>query len=323
MQGRCLYCGHSLGGVAGIASVRTGGRIAFDPERARIWTVCERCHGWNLWWRDDGGRTLEALERLARDRARVLYETDHVSLLQAPSCQLVRVGPAPRRESAWWRYGRRLRRRHDRFQSPVTQVATATYSAVSSVGISVGLGSVTGDFRRAVDRRVEVLRWRRFGGTAWAGRAPCPNCGSVLIRLFFMKCSDLVLFTGPDGRPAVGMPCARCDPWSTEETHRFEPALVEPLLRRVLAWHNIDGATTRDLDRSVGLIESQGSAERFIEHLARVRLPLHQMDHVERLALEIAVNDRAEHESLMADAARLEAGWRRADEIATIIEEEL
>ncbi|MFV1987785.1 MAG: hypothetical protein ACC682_10920 [Gemmatimonadota bacterium] len=49
----------------------------------------------------------------------------------------------------------------------------------------------------------------RFGGTAWDGRAPCPSCGSVLIRLFFMKCADLVLFTGADGTPALGMPCAR------------------------------------------------------------------------------------------------------------------
>ncbi len=323
MQSRCLYCGHSLRGAAGVASVRTGVRIAFDPARARVWSVCDRCHGWNLWWRDAPGMTLEALERLARDQSRVLYETEHVALLQAPSFQLVRVGPAPRRESAWWRYGRTLRRRRDRFRSPVTKVATATYSAVSSVGLSVGLSSVTGDFRRAVDRRVEVLRWRRFGGTAWDGRAPCPSCGSVLIRLFFMKCSDLVLFTGEDGSPAIGLPCARCDPWSNEETHRFAPGLVEPLLRRVLAWHNIDGATTRDLDRSVALIEACGSAREFIERQATAGLPLHAMSHAERLALEIAVNDRAERARLIADATRLEADWARADELATIIEEEL
>ena len=323
MQSRCLYCGHSLGAAAGLASLRSGVRIAFDPERARIWSICDRCHGWNLWWRDRQGATLDALERLTHDRARVLYETDHVALLQAPERQIVRVGRAPRRESAWWRYGRTLRRRRDRFRSPVTQVATATYSAVSSVGMSVGLQSVTGDFRRAVDRRVEILRWRRFGGTAWDGRAPCPNCGSVLIRLFFMKCSDLVLFTDDEGRVGLGMPCARCDPWATEETHVFDPTIVEPLLRRVLAWHNIDGATNRDLDRSVNLIESQGSARSFIAAVAEQHRPLHTMDHATRLALEIAVNDRAERARLIADVARIETEWRRADEIATIMEEEL
>jgi hypothetical protein len=145
----------------------------------------------------------------------------------------------------------------------------------------------------------------------------------VLIRLFFMKCSDLVLFTGPDGRVALGMPCARCDPWSNEETHRFAEGLVEPLLRRVLAWHNIDGATGRELDRSVALIESCGSAGEFIRRLAAERRPLHRMDHVQRLSLEIAVNDRAERAGLEADVARIEADWRRADELATIIEEEL
>jgi hypothetical protein len=47
------------------------------------------------------------------------------------------------------------------------------------------------------------------------------------------------------------------------------------------------------------------------------------MSHAERLALEIAVNDRAERARLVADATRLEADWVRADELATIIEEEL
>jgi hypothetical protein len=297
-------------------------RIAFDPSRERVWTVCDRCHGWNLWW-DDIGSTLESLERIAHDRARVLFETEHVSLIEGQGRQLVRVGNAPRRETAWWRYGRKLRARRDRFASPVTRVATATYSAVSSVGMSVGLSSVTGDFRRAVDRRVEILRWRRFGGTAWDGRAPCPSCGSVLIRLFFMKCTDLVLFTDEDGRPAVGLPCARCDPWSTGETHRFSAATVEPLLRRVLAWHNIDGAGVRDLDRSVTMIERMGSASDFVERLAEQRLPLYHMNRVQRLALEIAVNDAAERLRLESDVARLEADWRRADELATIIDEEL
>jgi hypothetical protein len=187
MYERCLYCDHTLSPRGDLSSTRDVVRLAFDPARARLWSVCDRCHGWNLWWRDERWEALEELERLARDRARVLYETDHVSLLQAGNRQLVRVGPALRREEAWWRYGRRLRRRHERFRSPLTRIGAATYSAVSALGASMGLSGITGDFRETTNRYADVLRWRRFGRTAWAGRAPCPNCSSVLIRLFFFK----------------------------------------------------------------------------------------------------------------------------------------
>lgn len=323
MHSRCLYCGHALGGATGIHSVSRGVQIAFDPERERVWTICARCHGWNMWWSELRSAAIETLERVARDRARLLFQTDHVALLEAGDRQLIRVGRPPRIEAAWWRYGSTLRRRRDRFASPATRVATATYSAVSSVGMMVGLSSVTGDFRRATNRTMEVLRWRRFGGTAWEGRAPCPSCGSVLIRLFFMKCGDLSLFSDSHGRPVVGLPCIRCDPWSSEETHRFPQQLVEPLLRRVLAWHNVNGATRAELACAIDLIESTGPAEKYMRRLARRGLPLHAMTRVERLALEMAVNDEAERSRLVARAARIEAEWRRADELAAIIEEEL
>ena len=323
MHTRCLYCDHALGSPGARDGVRPGVRVAFDPERGRLWSVCDRCYGWNLWWQDARSDAIEALERTGRKRARVLYQTEHISLMEVGRRQLVRVGPAPRREETWWRYGRHLRRLRDRFRSPVTRLATATYSAVSSVGTSVGLSSVTGDFRRAIDRRVEILRWRRFGGTAWSGRAPCPNCGSVLIRLPFMTCTDLILMPGPGGAAAVGMPCSRCDHWTGEETHRFNVPTSEPLLRRVLAWHNIEGATNRELSGAADLIERAGSARALIRRFADERLPLYAMDRTDRLALEIAVNDRAERARLACVAASLEAGWRRAEELAAIIEEEL
>jgi hypothetical protein len=41
------------------------------------------------------------------------------------------------------------------------------------------------------------------------------------------------------------------------------------------------------------------------------------------LALEISVNTNAERRRLADEAAALEAGWREADDIVGIIEEEL
>lgn len=322
MYRSCLYCDRALTGVGG-DTLRAGVRLAFDPERGRVWTVCDRCHGWNLWWPDERAEALHELERTARDRARVLFETDHIALLETDERQLVRVGPAPRREEAWWRYGRRLRRRRERFRSPLTRVGVATYSAVSSVGASMGFSSLTGSFGDPDERQTEVLRWRRFGRTAWSGRATCPNCSSVLIRLFFLKSPDLILMPSEAGVAALGLPCIRCDSWSGDQTHRFDATAAEPVLRRVLAWYNIDGATTGELDGAVRLIEEAGSAESFIARLASERRPLHSFERIRSVALEMAVNERAERARLAHAAAELDAGWRRAEELAAIIDEEL
>ena len=323
MYGRCLYCDHTLSPHGDLESTRDGVRFAFDPARARLWSVCDRCHGWNLCWRDERWEALDELERLARDSARVLYETDHVSLLQAGNRQLVRVGPASRREEAWWRYGRRLRRRQERFRSPLARIGAVTYSAVSALGVSMGFSGVTGDFRETTNRYADVLRWRRFGHTAWAGRAPCPNCSSVLIRLFFFRAPELILMPAEGGAAAIGMPCTRCDPWTVEKTFRFDTSSSEPVLRRVLAWKNISGATRQELSRSIGLIESAGTAREFVKRLADQRLPLHAMERTHHLALELAINERAEREQLAREAAALDVEWQRAEELAEIIDEEL
>lgn len=319
----CLYCGQRLSRRGEPNVPREGVRLAFDPSRRRVWSVCHACHGWNLWWRDRRWLELERLERSARDRARVLYETDHVALLEADGRQLIRVGPALRREEAWWRYGRKLRQRHDRYQNPLRRAGASVYSAVSKVGTSVGLQDLTGDFRDATNRYVDVLRWRRFGRTAWAGRAPCPHCNSALIRLFFIRVPELVLIPAEGGAATVGMPCTRCDPWTEDRTYRFDTATSEPVLRRALAWENIAGATGRELDRAVRLIETASTASEFVEELARERRPLRSLSRPQRLALEIAVNEGAERRRLANHVAALEAGWRQADEIAGIIEEEL
>lgn len=323
MDMRCLYCDRRLGGRGGLAAVRVGVRIAFDPERARVWTVCDRCHGWNLWWTDDRFEALEALERTARDSARVLFETGHVSLLEADRRQLVRVGSPACREEAWWRYGRQLRRREVRFRSSLTGLGAVTYSAVSSLGRSLGFEGVTGDFRGATSRRVEVLRWRRFGGTVWYGRAPCPSCNSALIRLFFFKAPDLLLAPGPDGEATVGLPCTRCDPWTPEKTYAFSAPVSGWVLRRVLAWHNVGGAGRAELDDAVTLIDGEGSAVRFVERLACRRQPLSALRRTERLALEMCVNHQGERRRLADLAIDLETRWRRAEELAAIIDAEL
>ena len=91
MLGYCLFCGQAFSPDDRAESLRPGVRIAFDPERGRIWAVCDRCHGWNLWPLEDRLPALYSLERSA-SRARLLYRTENIALLEAPGLELIRVG---------------------------------------------------------------------------------------------------------------------------------------------------------------------------------------------------------------------------------------
>lgn len=319
----CFYCGRSLVQRGTVDELRAGLRTAFDPERLRVWTVCDRCHGWNLWIREDRVATISRLERAAGSSARLLYRTENVALLEEGGRELIRVGNTALPEEAWWRYGRELRRRHAHYQSRISKIGTATYAAVSYLGTNLGLANLTGDFSLEDDLQAGVMRWRRFGRTAWAGRAPCPRCHSVLLKLFYFRSRYLTLLPSDGGQLVVGLPCIRCDPGADDEGYRFEGALAERVLRRVLAYQHIDGASEEELQAATARIREAGSAGQLIRDLTAKRTQLRRLDRTSTLALEIAVNETAERQQLALEGDAIEADWRSAEELATIVDDEL
>ena len=91
-----------------------GRRLAFDPERGRLWVVCPGCSEWNLTALDERWEAVELCERLYAE-ANVRASTDHVGVARTSGLQLIRVGVAAHRdELANWRYGSRLRARRRR-----------------------------------------------------------------------------------------------------------------------------------------------------------------------------------------------------------------
>jgi hypothetical protein len=103
----CMFCDHELEPISP-DGVLAKARVAFDPWLGRLWQVCSACSRWNIVPLEDRWDALEQCDRLARDEAKLVLRTEHLSLLSARRGQLIRVGEAPRVEIADWRYSSRL-----------------------------------------------------------------------------------------------------------------------------------------------------------------------------------------------------------------------
>ena len=320
---RCLFCHGRLPANGRLVQLPLGTRIAYDPLAGRLWVVCGSCGRWNLCPIEAREAALYELERLVHDRGRPLAHTAHVSLFEADGLMVVRVGAAELVERAWWRYGRELRRRHLAVSSTRSAVAAYTLGAMASLGRMLGLTDpeLSIDWE---DTPVEdVLRWRRFGWAAWHGRETCPFCHSTLRALRYDLGWWVYPLRGPDGRLSVGVPCQRCDPWTPDKVYELHGDAAENVLRRLLAYQNIGGASERRIADAAREIERAGSVGAFTSGLTDRRTSLWKLGPVGTIGLEIALNEAAERRLLEMELRSVEFLWKREEELARIIDEEL
>jgi len=320
---RCLVCHKPFPENGHLAHMPRGRRIAFDPSLGRLWAVCDGCHRWNLAPIEDREAALYELERIVRDHAHPLARTANITLLSAGPLTLVRVGDAGLAEQAWWRYGKELKKRRRSFESRRSKVTAYTFGALQYVGEMIGLADE--DF--SVDWHdtpvADVLRWRRFGWAAWHGRETCPHCHSTLRALRYDLGWWVYPLRGADGRLGVGIPCQRCDPWTPDKVYEIHGDVAENVLRRLLAYQNISGASERRITDAARAIEDAGSAGAFAETVAARRETLWKMGAVGTIGLEIALNESVEKRMLDLEVRALEFLWRREEELARIIDSEL
>jgi len=320
---RCLFCHKPFDENGQLGHMPRGRKIAFDPANGRLWAVCERCHRWNLAPIEEREAALYELERITRDHARLLGQTANVTLLTAGSLTLIRVGAASLVEQAWWRYGKELRKRRASYESRRSKVTAYTFGAMQYLGDLIGFsdGDVAIDWE---DTPVaDVLRWRRFGWAAWHGRETCPYCRSTLRALRYDLGWWVYPLKGADGRLGVGIPCQRCDPWTPEKVYELHGDVAENVLRRLLAYQNIGGASERRITDAAKAIEHAGSAGEFTLSVTGQRQSLWKMGATGTIGLEIALNETVEKRMLDLEVRALEFIWRREEELARIIDAEL
>ncbi|MEJ2679549.1 MAG: hypothetical protein P8174_10805, partial [Gemmatimonadota bacterium] len=92
MYSTCIFCHGRLGLNEVVETFPVGRRVAFDPQRGRLWVVCPHCRQWNLAPLEERWETLEALERLFRDTP-TRYSTEQIGLARVKEgLDVVRIG---------------------------------------------------------------------------------------------------------------------------------------------------------------------------------------------------------------------------------------
>jgi hypothetical protein len=322
---RCLVCSTPFQPNEELEHFPLGKRVAFDPTKGRLWAVCRACKRWSLAPIEERWEALDELEKLTRDRARLLSQTDNIALLRAGPLELVRVGRADLSEEAWWRYGRELTSRRKRYEK-LSLAGTVVAGAVVVGGWASGGITLLGSWflmGRGGEALTGTARWLRFGGAAWRGDRSCARCGHTFHTVRYGARSGLGLFPAEEpGAVELVQRCPVCGASRDGGLH-LEGADAERTLRRVLAYHHFSGADERQVFSATRLIQEAGSPQELTRIVVRDGRRLGDLQRTGAVALEIAANETAEQRLLELEVADLEAHWRAEEELAAIVDGEL
>ena len=305
MYRTCAFCNGKLDGDGGPTNLGVGRRLAFDEWKGRLWVICPRCSRWNLAPLDDRLERIEALARAAGD-GRVAAATDQVALIRWRGYDLIRVGKPRRLEFATWRYGERLRARR---QEQLKFVVPMTVAAVGlAVAVNVAAGGSVGVFVWNTPRLVKRIYVEMVGRRKIVLVEPpiCERCGSVMLLRARHLERARVTTTAREGM-ALLLTCPSCGAEGTMLTG----ADAQFALRRGLTFLNLARGGWQRAEDAARLVEAAGGPHQLIHDVARRELTLRSLAPDRRLALEMAVDERAEVEEL-------ERQWKEAEEIAEI-----
>jgi len=321
MYHKCLVCGQGFRPNEALEHLDRGRRVAYDPARGRLWQICRACSRWSLVPIESRWEALEELEKLVTDHGRLLSSTDNVALLRAGPLEIVRVGQAELVEEAWWRYGRELRARRERYRKLSTAGTVGAAAAIAGSWATGGISFLAAwlIWDNAPGVVTGGARWLRFGNTAWRGKGQCQRCGRPIRSFPYRERGGLIVTAG-DEAPRVVLSCSRCTGSSDGAGLELRGQEANRTLRRVLAYHHFAGASERRVRGAARLIEVTGGPRALPGRILGERKSLGAVGKLGRVALEIAVHEEREQRLLAMRVAELEAHWRREEELAEIMD---
>ncbi|MGH7653922.1 MAG: hypothetical protein ACREN6_04600 [Gemmatimonadaceae bacterium] len=342
MYSACIFCNKPLGANETFETFPVGKRLAFDAAKGRLWVVCAACERWNLSPLEERWEAIELAERLYRDTRRRV-STDNVGLAKLrDGTTLVRIGDPLRPEFAAWRYGDQFGRRRNR-QMLIAGAGIVAVGAVVAGGIVAGTSvGVFGGWYGSIGQT--LIRGRP---NTIVARIPTTD-GVLAVRRRHLGATSLAW--GDDGHLVLELRHVMAD--SSREQKRIGPrygngrtrlegrdaeraaAILVPKVNRY-------GAAKRGVADAVEEIERVGSAEAYLERIAKLSTHytegagvtrrrgflrqrgemnsgLFGLPKEHRLALEMALHEEAERRALDGELEELERAWRDAEEVAAI-----
>ena len=119
---------------------------------------------------------------------------------------------------------------------------------------------------------------------------------------------------GEDVRSWVDIPCQRWDPWTPEKVWELHGDVAENVLRRILTYQDIGGASERRITDAAKAIEHAAPAGEFTESIAGDRRSLWKMGEAGTIGLKIALNELVERRTLNLEVRVLEFFWKKKEE---------
>lgn len=301
----CAFCNAAFDGDGGPSGLGVGRRLAFDEWKGRLWVVCPRCSRWNLTPFDDRLERIEAVARAA-GQGRIAASTDQVALIRWQQYAFVRVGKPPRVELATWRYGERLRNRQRERMKVVVPLTVAAIGL--GIAANVAAGGGFGVLVWNIHRIADWAYLRMVGGR----RVPllespiCASCGNLMeLRARHVQHARLVSDRQAD--MAVVLSCPRC----RREGAQLTGSEAVQVLRQGLTYLNLMRGGRRKAEDAAREVDVAGGPDQLVRDITRRELTLRALRPERGLALEMAVDERAE-------VQELERQWREAEEIADI-----
>jgi hypothetical protein len=332
MYSTCLFCHSALGANDAIESFPVGRRLAFDAEKGRLWVVCPACRRWNLSPLEERWEAIEECERRYRaTRARV--STDNIGLAaQREGLELVRIGRPLLPEFAAWRYGGMFARRRRRTLIAAGVGAAAAVAASPALlpailpALSLGTLTVTGVmaplFVPPGVMLMEAKDWWQWERVV--ARLPDAQGNTMRVRVKHLWGSTIYLSDAGDA-PVLRL-------LHEDGVDHLEGRRALTASGTLLSRANWTGAGAGLVRGAVRRIEAMGDASRYLLTTAqrftrfkgkRLFAPYRRIGAmsllpVERLALEMSVNEESERRALQGELAELAEEWKRAEEIAQI-----
>ena len=322
MYSHCIGCSRRFGIDSSIQGLPLNAHFAFDQIQGRLWLICERCGEWNLWALEERWELLQecgALFERSRDRIRV----DGLSIAEVNGIKLTNVGKSTLPDMLAWRYGRRITHKVRRTQLRLVQFSSGSLAA-GVVGWLGGLWNPLlplGLLVGAVWAHVAVVGASASSRPVWVHCEP--GAPPRFVSAKQLLTSNLEIDKKGELSLEIGATAQPIRVFGTELTL---------LLMRFLPRINGISATPDDVSRAVELAEvlshSAGPVVALVDRVRRRSIRLDRrkinprewlgMTNIERVALEIMLNQEFERRVLAGDAAILRRAHEQAEKIAAI-----